>query len=86
MAFQENRVKHIEWAPRPANTTTEERDHEGHITKSVKTFRLGAWEIMKVQEGLDNLEPGDRERMAYLEWLLGACENIEVTITATYER
>lgn len=84
MAFQENRVKNIE--TRHANSTTTERDADGREIKTVKTFNLGVWEVMKVQEGLDNLEPADRERMAYLEWLLGSCENVEITITATYQQ
>ncbi len=83
MAFNTNRVAKID--PRPANITTEERDANGRVFKTVKTFNLGSWEIMKVQEGLDNLEETDREKMAYLEWVLGSCENVEITITATYE-
>lgn len=85
MAFQENRVKNIK-TRHPNAVSTEHEPETGHAVKTVKTFNLGAWEIMKFQEGIDNLEDADRERMAYLEWLLGSCENIEITITATYER
>lgn len=86
MAFREDRVQNI--AERKANSETVTREFvEGELreTKTVKTFRLGHWEIMKMQEGLDNLKGTDREHMAYLEWLLGSCENVEITITATYE-
>lgn len=85
MAFQENRVKNIQ-TRNPNTVVTEHEPETGHAVKTVKTFNLGHWEIAKVQEGLDNLEPADRERMAYLEWLLGSCESVEITITATYER
>lgn len=85
MAFQENRVKSDDIVARHPNTETIERDAYGHALKTVKTFKLGAWEVMKVQEGLDNLKPGDREKMAYLEWVLGSCADVEITITATYE-
>lgn len=83
MAFRTDRVQNIQ--VRHANTTTETRDAEGHVIKTVRTFNLGVWEISKVQEGLDNLEPEARAHMAYLEWLLGSCENVEITITATHE-
>jgi len=86
MAFREDRVQNIvKRSPNSEEITREFIEGEWHEVKTVKTFQMGAWEIMKIQEGLDNLEKADRERMAYLEWLLGSCENIQITITATYE-
>lgn len=86
MAFREDRVQNI--VPRKADEETITRewiDGEHRDVKTVRTFRMGAWEIMKIQEGLDNLDDGDREKMAYLEWLLGSCEDVEITIKATYD-
>ena len=87
MSFKMNRVKNI--VTRPANTTIETRDAEGHVIKTVKEFNLGHAEIMLIQEGLDNLDEGGeydkRAAMAYLEWVLGSCADVEITIRATYE-
>jgi len=83
MAFKTNRVESIE--TRYPNSETIERDSEGNALKTVQTFNLGIGEIMNVQEGLDNLPEDKRRAMAYLEWVLGSCENVQITITATYE-
>lgn len=83
MAFHTDRVKNI--VPRHPNSETIERDAHGNDLKTVKTFNLGVFEIMNIQEGLDNLDGEKREGMAYLEWVLGSCDNVEITITATYE-
>lgn len=79
---------------RPANLTTEERDADGTVTKTVKTFNLGRWEMWKIQQGIEKFGPNisrtededeANEHMAFFAWLIGSCPDVQITITATYE-
>lgn len=78
---------------RHANTTTETRDADGRVTETAKTFNLGHWEMWKIQQGLELLptspDTDDDEKaaqhMAYFAWLIGSCQDVEITITAKYE-
>lgn len=70
---------------RHANTTTESRDAEGRVFKTVNTYNLGHWEQWKIQEAIALLPAEDRVHLEHLAHILGSCPQTEITITATYE-
>lgn len=80
---------------RHPNIVTESFESGGRVTQTVKTFKLGTWEMWKIQQGLELLngenvsqtddEAQGNEAMAYFAWLIGSCPAVKITITATYE-
>jgi hypothetical protein len=70
---------------RTPNTVTETFEAGGRVVETVKTFKLGTWEAWKIQQGLAALPEGDdKNAMAFFEWLIGSCPDVEITIVAKY--
>lgn len=70
---------------RHANQTTESRDADGRVFKTVNTYNLGHWEQWKIQEAIGLLPADVRVHLEHLAHILGSCQDTEITITATYE-
>ncbi len=70
---------------RHANEVHISQDEEGHEVSRVETFRLGSWEMWKVQQGLEKLTGDAKDHMAYFAHLLGSCDQVEITITAKWQ-
>lgn len=74
---------------RHANAETTNREYvDGQFVEvsTERTYKLGIWEIMQVQAGLELLPEEARKQMAHLAHILGSSENTSITITVTEQR
>lgn len=70
---------------RHANEVHTVNDADGRQVSQTKTFKLGHWEMWKLQEAIDLLPEDDKVHMEYFAHVIGSCENVSVTIEAKYE-